>query len=198
AYVVFTSGSTGVPNGVIGLHRGAVNRANWMARAFPFAAGERAAMKTSPNFVDSVYEIFGPLLAGVPSVILVHEQVRDSEAFVEALAAARVTRIIVVPSQLRAILEWSDIGERLALPRLWTPRGEALAADLPRAFRERLPGRTLLTLSGSSEASGDSTAYVVESAEDAAIPIGRPIDNTQTYILGRHLELLPAGVPGEI
>ena len=54
AYVVFTSGSTGVPKGVAGLHRGAVNRCSWMWRNYAFVPGERSAMKTSTNFVDLV------------------------------------------------------------------------------------------------------------------------------------------------
>ena len=70
AYVIYTSGSTGTPKGVIGLHRGAVNRLNWMWRAYPFREGEVCCQKTYLSFVDSVWEIFGPLLQGVPMVIV--------------------------------------------------------------------------------------------------------------------------------
>ena len=68
-YVLYTSGSTGVPKGVIGLHRGVVNRLQWMWDAYPFSAGEVPCQKTALSFVDSVAEIFGPLLKGVPIVI---------------------------------------------------------------------------------------------------------------------------------
>ena len=70
AYVLYTSGSTGRPKGVLGLHRGIVNRLAWMWRAYPFAAAEVGCQKTSLNFVDSVWELFGPLLQGVPTVII--------------------------------------------------------------------------------------------------------------------------------
>ncbi|NJM40630.1 MAG: amino acid adenylation domain-containing protein [Anaerolineae bacterium] len=69
AYVIYTSGSTGKPKGVLGTHRGALNRAHWMWRAYPFEPGEVLCQKTSFNFIDAVWEIFGPLLHGVPNVI---------------------------------------------------------------------------------------------------------------------------------
>ncbi len=67
AYVIYTSGSTGLPKGVVGLHRGAVNRCAWMWQRYPFRSGEVCCSRTSLSFVDSVWEIFGPLLQGVPS-----------------------------------------------------------------------------------------------------------------------------------
>jgi len=199
AYVVFTSGSTGAPNGVVGVHRGAVNRLAWMQREFPYAAGERAAIKTSISFVDSIAEIFAPLAAGVPAVILDPRQVSDSEAFIDALAAERASRIIVVPSLLRAMLETgSDLGRRLPLLRHWVTSGEALGADLVAAFRTQVPDAELLNLYGSSEASGDSTWERVTEDHDRPVPIGRPIANTQVYVLDAALEPRPLRAPGEI
>jgi non-ribosomal peptide synthetase component F len=68
AYVIYTSGSTGTPKGVIGLHRGTVNRMAWMWKAYPFEVNEKSCIKTSLSFVDSVWENFGPLLQGVPTL----------------------------------------------------------------------------------------------------------------------------------
>src|SRR5207249_7856035 len=70
AYVIYTSGSTGSPKGVVGLHRGAINRFSWMWKTYAFGAHEKNCIKTSLNFVDSVWEIFGALLQGVPSIII--------------------------------------------------------------------------------------------------------------------------------
>ena len=70
AYLIYTSGSTGTPKGVLGLHRGAVNRFHWMWQTYPFKAHEICCQKTSLSFVDSVWEIFGPLLQGIPTVII--------------------------------------------------------------------------------------------------------------------------------
>src|SRR3569832_958381 len=69
AYVFYTSGSTGRPKGVVGLHGATFNRLEWMYRRYPFAPDEVCCQKTSLSFVDSIWEIFGPLLRGVPIVI---------------------------------------------------------------------------------------------------------------------------------
>ncbi|UUL82312.1 non-ribosomal peptide synthetase [Sphingomonas qomolangmaensis] len=198
AYIVFTSGSTGTPNGVIGLHRGAINRCNWMWRRFPFAAHEVSALKTSTNFVDSIWELFGPLLKGIPSVIFDRDDVIDIARFVQALGAARVTRIVLVPSLLRAMLDADpDLAVRLPALDYWTVSGEALDPSLVAAFEQHLPGKRLLNLYGCSEASGDSTA-LTEVVAEASVPIGHPIDNTRIYILDRALRPVAPGLPGEV
>ena len=79
AYVIYTSGSTGVPKGVEGTHRASMNRFSWMWSTYPFKAGEVCCQKTNLGFVDSIWEIFGPLLAGIPNVIIPQEAVRDPE-----------------------------------------------------------------------------------------------------------------------
>ena len=70
AYVIYTSGSTGKPKGVLAVHEASVNRFAWMWRRWPFTPHDVCCQKTSLSFVDSVWEIFGPLLQGVPSVIV--------------------------------------------------------------------------------------------------------------------------------
>src|SRR5258708_34394598 len=69
AYIVYTSGSTGQPKGVIGLHRGLVNRLTWMAATFPFEDAGPTLVKTSPAFIDGTTELLGPLVCGGTVVI---------------------------------------------------------------------------------------------------------------------------------
>ena len=199
AYVVYTSGSTGHPKGVIGLHRGAVNRFAWMWRTFPFAADEVSCHRTSLNFVDSVAELFVPLLKGVPSVIATDEIVKDPPAFVRLLETARVTRLVLVPSLLHDLLAVDGVGERLRHLRVCVSSGEALPVDLCRRFYEHLPHATLLNLYGSTEVSADVTCYDTRQlpADAAAVPLGHPIDNTRIYILDQARQPVPDGVPGE-
>jgi aspartate racemase len=199
-YAIYTSGSTGTPKGVLGLHRGAVNRLQWMWRVYPFAAGEVACQKTYLSFVDSVWEIFGPLLQGVPSLLIPEEAVRDPRRLVAELAAGRVTRIVLVPSLLRVLLEETDDpARRLPDLRLWVTSGEALPPDLARLFRARMPHASLLNLYGSSEVSADVTAHAIEAGlADVEVPIGRPIDNTQLYVLDAGMHPVPVGVTGEL
>src|SRR5262249_28492337 len=85
AYVIYTSGSTGHPKGVLALHRGALNRFSWMWRSYPFCEDEVCCQKTSLSFVDSIWEIFGPLLQGVKLVIVSDSILKDIPQFVDVL-----------------------------------------------------------------------------------------------------------------
>ncbi len=200
AYVLYTSGSTGRPKGVVGLHRGAVNRCAWMWRTFPFAPSEVCCQKTSLSFVDSVWELFGPLLQGIRTVIIPDEVVKDPGRLLETLAAHHVSRIVLVPSLLRVLLgAFRDLARRVPDLRLWVTSGEALTKELCDRFYASVPDRILLNLYGSSEASGDSTWHDTRaSAARPDPPIGRPIDNTRIYVLDAYLQPSPVGVPGEL
>ena len=200
AYVIYTSGSTGAPKGVMGLHRGAVNRFQWMWDTYPFVTGEIGCHKTSLSFVDSIWEIFGPLLKGIPLLILSAESAKDPHLLTQALAENRVSRIVLVPSLLRAILdECERSGETLPRLRFWVSSGEALLPLLAHRFYQFMPSGQLLNLYGCSEAAADTTCYEISKGPSLQIiPIGRPIDNTQVYICDPSLEPVPIGVIGEM
>jgi len=200
AYVIYTSGSTGQPKGVRGTHRGMVNVVGWLNGAYPPGPGQVAAQRTSLVFVDAVWEIFAPLLAGIPLVIAQDEVARDPGLYVEFAERHRVTRTVVVPSFLNVLLQvGGDLSARLASARYWFSSGEPLSAELAGRFRDRLPGAVLLNIYGSSEVSADATYYdCTASTGEGTIPIGRPIANTQAYILDTNLEPVPVGVAGEI
>ena len=199
-YVIYTSGSTGTPKGVIGLHRGAVNRLNWMWKAYPFKDREVCCQKTYLSFVDSVWEIFGPLLQGVRAVIVPEDAVKDAHRLVESLAANHVSRMVLVPSLLRVLLDsFGDLQGRLPGLLLWVTSGEEISLELAKRFREVMPQARLVDLYGSSEVSADVTCYEIgEDLPEQRVPIGRPIDNTQVYLLDEHLQPVPVGVHGEL
>ncbi len=200
AYVIYTSGTTGTPKGVETSHRACVNRLSWTWRTYPFAAGEVCSQKTALSFVDSVGEIFGPLLRGIPSVILPDEAVRDPHALLAALAASKTTRVVLVPSLLRVLLDsGGDLARRLPLVKWWVTSGETLSLDLYRRFRQTFPEAVLINLYGSSEVSADVTCYDSRQGEPRdSVPIGRPISNTRVYILDERRQPVPLEVPGEI
>ena len=200
AYLIYTSGTTGKPKGVLNLQQGAVNRFQWMWGTYPFEAGEICCQKTSLSFVDSEWEIFGPLLQGVPLILIPDEDVKDTYRLVQSLAVHNVTRIVSVPSLLASILEsHPDLQSRLPRLKFWISSGEALSAELFERFRQNMPGAVLLNLYGSSEVSADATWYdTSRNHSHAGIPIGRPIANTQIYVLDQDMQPVPIGVPGEV
>jgi amino acid adenylation domain-containing protein len=200
AYIIYTSGSTGVPKGVEGSHRALVNRFEWMWRAYPFSIDEMCCQKTPLGFVDAVWEILGPLLGGVCSVIVPENSLHDLDQFVALLSRHKVTRIVLVPSLLRFLLDGiPDLTARLPDLKLWTASGEVLPLDLARQFRAALPSARLLNLYGSSEVTADVTCHEVEGTEGlASVPIGRPISNVQVFILDERKNLVAPLVAGEI
>ncbi|MEH2327802.1 non-ribosomal peptide synthetase [Nostoc sp.] len=201
AYVIYTSGSTGSPKGVLGTHRGTVNGLHWLWKTYPFTQGEVCCQKTAISFVDSVWEIFAPLLRGIPTVIIKNETLLDLQLFIEALAHHKVTRIILVPSLLRLLLDnYSHLTKKLLQLKLWITSGEALSVKLAQTFQELIPFAKLINLYGSSEVSANATYYDTSLLPEQAssVSIGRPIDNTQVYLLNRNLQPTPVGVIGEL
>jgi amino acid adenylation domain-containing protein len=200
AYVIYTSGSTGRPKGVMGTHRGAVNRFVWMSRTYPYRSGEVCCARTSLSFVDSIQEIFGPLLSGVPNVIIPDDEMSDLQRLIETLGQARVTRIVLVPSMLSALLDtFHDLGRRLPDLKFWITSGEAITTETCQRFRKALPQASLINLYGSSEVAGDATCFEIPEGEiSGTIPIGRPIGNVQVYIVDSHVNPVPVGVIGEM
>jgi len=199
-YLLYTSGSTSVPKGVCGVHRAAVNRFLWMWDQYPFVASEVSAHRTTLNFVDSVWEIFGPLCRGVKVLIVSQEDGVDPPRILRILEEASVTRVTVVPSLLHSFLMiHEDIGAVLPALKLWTVSGEPLSASLLQRFLRGAPDALLLNLYGSTEVAGDVTCAAFSRAEwlsGDAVPIGRPILNAETHVLDEGLRPVPAGEVG--
>lgn len=199
AYVSYTSGSTGQPKGVMGPQRPMVNRFDWMWRNYPFAPHEVMAQKTALSFLDCIWEIFGPLMRGVPLVIVPDATVRDPQAFVAALAQAGITRLVLVPSLLDAMLDTiPDLGAALPAMRLVFVSGERLTASLARRFARAAPGMRLINLYGSSEIAADVAAHEVDGDLGDAVPIGRPLDNVRLYVLDEARRPVPPGQAGTL
>ncbi len=163
AYVIYTSGSTGRPKGVLGTHQGMVNRLTWMWQTYPFEAREMCCHRTSINFVDHVAELFSPLLKGVSVVLLSQVQLQDTIGLINLLQQHRITRLVLVPSLLRTILEQDDSQlQKLTSMKYWFCSGEALPGRLVQLFYERLSTGGLVNIYGSSEVSADVIAHQVE------------------------------------
>ena len=203
--IIYTSGSSGVPKGVPIFQKGLLNRLSWMWERYPFEEGEVCSVKTSLGFVDHLWEIFGPLLKGIPLVLFNKKMLLNQDQFIQQLSTNKVSRIVLVPSLLKAMLRHKDAcREQLPYLRYWTCSGEKLTATLVEQFFDTFENRKLLNIYGSTEITADATCYDLSlntekgTGTNRRIPIGRPIHGFQIYVLDTRMELVPIGVPGEL
>jgi tyrocidine synthetase-3 len=160
--IIYTSGSTGTPKGVRINSKGVINRFNWMWTEYPFSENEICCVKTSISFVDHIWEIFGPLLKGVPLVIYKKNEVLAIPEFIDSLHRNKVSRIVLVPSLLKAILSYPDlVYEKLQWLKLWICSGEMLNVREVDKFYHTLRSSDvkLLNIYGSTEVTADATCY---------------------------------------
>ncbi|HEU0076091.1 MAG TPA: amino acid adenylation domain-containing protein, partial [Longimicrobiaceae bacterium] len=199
AYVIYTSGSTGRPKGVMNAHRGIVNRLAWMQAEYRLGAEDVVLQKTPFSFDVSVWEFFWPLQQGACLVMARPEGHRDPAYLQEVIERRGVTTLHFVPSMLQAFVEAAD-AERCATLKRVLCSGEALPVALVERFHERFaPPVGLHNLYGPTEAAVDVSFWVCERERGrAVVPIGRPVWNTQLYVLDRGLKPVPVGVAGEL
>jgi amino acid adenylation domain-containing protein len=198
AWVLYTSGSSGRPKGVPGTHGGLANRLAWGERAQPFTPGDIAIAKTRLGFVDAVAELLAPLAAGVP-VVLADEATAGDPARLARLVHDRgVTRLVLVPSLLRVLLEVAPELLRTSRLRLVTLSGESLGAADARALQQLLPACELWNVYGSTEVAADATAHRLTRHEPDRVPIGRPLDNVTVTLTGPDGRPVPLGAVGDI
>jgi len=197
AYAIYTSGSTGEPKGVPNIHEAIVNRLLWMQDMYQLTAKDRVLQKTPFSFDVSVWEFFWPLLTGATLVVARPGGHRDPAYLVDLIAAQAITTLHFVPSMLSIFLESAGL-ERCRSIRQIFASGEALPFELQQRFFERMKAE-LHNLYGPTEAAVDVTYWRCRPDTDRAIvPIGRPIANTQIYLLDPNLQPVPVGLPGEL
>ncbi len=192
AYVIYTSGSTGKPKGVVVSHRNVINLLSAVQRRLQLSPRDIMLAVTSPAFDISVTELFLPLITGGQVVIAGRDIVADPRALLKRLARSRATIMQATPATWRAIVEggWPPAQAITVLTA-----GEALSVEL--AARLMAGATAVWNLYGPTETTIYSTAHRVQPSDDP-VPIGRPIDNTQTYIIDRNRRQVPPGVSGEL
>ncbi|GAA3937011.1 hypothetical protein GCM10022209_34820 [Chitinophaga oryziterrae] len=199
AYVIYTSGSTGQPKGVINAHAGVINRLLWGQEYFHLGSDDAVLQKTTFSFDVSVWELFWPLITGARLVFALPEGQKDADYLKKTIERYGITTIHFVPSMLNVFLENINAGDGLTLKRIICS-GEALKPQQAIACREKLPHTALYNLYGPTEAAIE-VSYWHLSADIKTVeivPIGKPVANTQLYILDKSGHLLPPGVPGEL
>lgn len=190
AYILYTSGSTGRPKGVALEHRSVVAFLSWAQSVFPPAELTGVLAATSICFDLSVFEIFLPLSCG-GTVILA-----DNAITLPTLGARdQVTLINTVPSAMSTLVDEGGVPRNVRVVNL---AGEPLPNKLVQDVYRLGTVQKVYNLYGPSEDTTYSTFVLTEKGATTQPTIGRPISNTQAYILDEHLQPTPIGVPGEL
>ena len=199
AYVIYTSGSTGKPKGAMNSHRSICNRLLWMQHAYNLSGSDRVLQKTPYSFDVSVWEFFWPLMVGASLVVAAPELHRDAAGLVDLIQSSRITTLHFVPSMLQVFLEEAGVCDCTSIRRVICS-GEALPASMVNRFGSVLSAE-LHNLYGPTEAAVDVSYWPCPtdgSTEIQTVPIGRPVWNTQLYVLDCSLSPVPIGVAGEL
>ncbi|MFD4636236.1 amino acid adenylation domain-containing protein [Lentzea sp. NPDC058436] len=196
AYVIYTSGSTGRPKGVVVPHSGIVNRLLWMQDRYHLDPSDRVLQKTPSSFDVSVWEFFWPLITGAVLVVAKPEGHKDPAYLAGLIEDAGVTVAHFVPSMLEVFTASVEPGRCPSLRQV-VCSGEALPTPLAERFAAGFAAH-LDNLYGPTEASVDVTWQRFRHDPTPSVPIGRPVWNTQVYVLDPALSPVPAGATGEL
>ena len=186
AYVIYTSGSTGRPKGVEVEHRNLANLLFAMRDRLGAGPRDTWLALTSPAFDISALELYLPLITGGRVVVASHGAVRRPEALARLVAQERVTHVQATPSVWRLLLPGGITGVTALAG------GEALPAGLARELRERCA--RVINVYGPTE----TTIWSTCGEPGETVTIGRPLANTQVYLLDKRMRPVPVGVAGEL
>ena len=209
AYVIYTSGSTGEPKGVMIEHTNLANYLLALQLELELDHNDRYLHTASISFSSSRRQLLLPLSQGATVVIATSEQRKDPLALFAMIKQREVTVMDAVPSFWRNCTEvlasLDDHTRNTMLDnrlRLMLSASEPLLSDIPQTWMHRFAHRARhVHMFGQTETAGIVCTYKIprnHNDEVAAIPIGRPIANTEIYILNEHSQPVPLGTPGEL
>jgi amino acid adenylation domain-containing protein len=192
AYVIYTSGSTGKPKGVAINHRGVVNFLTSMQQQPGIAPTDTLLSVTTLSFDIAVLEIFLPISFGARMVLVSRDTSMDGRKLAAAIEQLGITMMQATPATWKLLLNdgWKGHPQLKILSG-----GESISSDLAAELLAR--SASVWNLYGPTEATIWSTIYRI-TGQEHSIPIGKPIANTQVYILDAQMQPCPIGVPGEL
>lgn len=194
AYLLFTSGSTGSPKGVLGTYGGLANRLDGMQGAYRLKPADRVLCKAAATFDVSLWEMLWPLTAGATVVCAGPDGHRDVEHLHDLIYREAVTVAHFVPSMLQTFAD----GPGHESLRLLLSGGEELPAGLAEQVLTRFPSAALYNQYGPTETAIDVTATRITRPVAGRVPIGRPVPGVELYVLDELMRPQPVGVPGEL
>ncbi len=197
AYIIYTSGSTGNPKGVMNQHDGIINRLIWMQQEYQLTDADVVLQKTPYSFDVSVWEFFWPLIFGAKLVVAEPGGHQDVSYLSKVIQEKQVTTMHFVPSMLQIFVDQAKPESCSSIRQIFCS-GEALPYELQKQFFT-FSSAKLHNLYGPTEAAVDVTYWECDASyERKIVPIGRPVANTQVYILDKKLNPIPVGASGEL
>lgn len=193
AYVLYTSGSTGDPKGVMVEHRGISNLQSYFESGLGIGTEDRILQFASASFDASIWEMTMAFMTGARLIIATPEVIGDLERFERLMRDQSVTVATLPPTYAEQLQP-----ERLPSLRLLVTAGSESNRELFEKWSERV---AYVNAYGPTETTVCATAWnarVEQPASSTLIPIGKPLPNTQIWIVNDELQLLPAGIPGEL
>ncbi len=205
AYMMYTSGSTGLPKGAMIRHGGAINHIYAQFDALGFTESFNF-LQTAPASSDiSVWQFLAPILTGGKTVIVETETVCNPQKLFKLIQEEKATLVEFVPVVLRGLLDYIShlsTHERLLPDLKWMMvTGESASVELVNQWLKLYPSIPVVNAYGPTEAADDITQFIVEKPlpeNQRTVPIGKPLANLNLYILDSQMQLVPIGVPGEI
>ncbi|HLX44911.1 MAG TPA: amino acid adenylation domain-containing protein, partial [Bryobacteraceae bacterium] len=198
AYVMYTSGSTGKPKGAMIQHDGLANYLCWAIKAYGIQPGDSSVVHTSISFDLTVTSLYTPLLAGAAVELL--PEAMGAQNLIEALRQKKRSLVKITPAHLELLSQQLSPEEVDGMTKTFVIGGENLLAEGLQLWRNSAPGTRLINEYGPTETVVGCCVYEVrpEDPKSGSIPIGRPIANTQLYVLDNELQPVRPGVMGEL
>jgi len=196
AYVLYTSGSTGLPKGVMGEHGPMLNRLLSQPNVAPIERGEIALQRSSIGFGASIMEILGPLSSGATLVVVPDSDSKNIEALAQYISEHRVTRTYIQPSVARAMVLVENAKQQLASLKTCTCSGEILDTTVVGDIKS-LCGTKVVNIWGATELSMEAISCIADETSEI-VPIGKPMPNVTAYVLDQNFNVMPIGSTGEL
>ena len=200
-YLVYTSGTTGFPKGVLVAQKSILNRLWWQQSHYSLGARDTVLHKTPLSFDVSIWEVFWPMMTGSKVYVLPEGLEADVVAIMERIQRYRVSVIHFVPTMMEVFFEQATCDRILSLKQIYCS-GEVLfpthVQQYKKCFEEVQIKPRLTNLYGPTEAAIDVSYEDCLTANGKTIPIGKPIWNTSLYVVDHHHRLLPPGIPGQL
>lgn len=198
AYVMYTSGSTGQPKGVMLEHRSICNHMLWMLETFPLDGSDAVMLKTPYTFDVSLCELFLPLMTGSQLVIARPGGHKDPDYLIGLINQHLITHIHFVPSLAYLFLNACHQTKCPSIRRFLLT-GEAVSTELENRFKETFPGAECWNLYGPTEAAVHASSWLCgQENSDHTVPIGSALPNTRLYVVDSRMNLVPPGLVGEL